>query len=222
MRIAQSPFGQGDLRSAKRPLRLAATCIAAVVLIGGGIAICFMAHRSPRRLSLPSGGIFDESANGTCVVIPRANDDMVRRYRKDLEKLGDLSTLFLNGSDVTDAAIRELRGLTRLRMLNLSNTRITGSGLRDLACLKNLECLVLRGTAVTDSDVVLLERLSSLKYVDLSDTQITDTGLPPLARMRSLRSVDLFHTSVSEAGIESLRSVRPGLSISTGKAVRKR
>ena len=63
------------------------------------------------------------------------------------------ATVGLHNTQITDAGLTHLKGMTSLRGLDLHNTQITGAGL------------------------VHLKGLTSLKWLYLNDTQITDAGL---------------------------------------------
>jgi Leucine-rich repeat (LRR) protein len=67
-----------------------------------------------------------------------------------------ISFLDLHDTRVTDAGLKELKGLKNLTTLNLRGCRIRGEGLDDLKELKQLQQLDLRGTHVTTGDVKAL------------------------------------------------------------------
>ena len=79
-----------------------------------------------------------------------------------VEKLGgafleDGKSLNLVDSEVTDARLVHLEGLTGLEWLNLDGTKITDAGLVHLEGLTGLEELFLDGTRVTDAGVKKLQ-----------------------------------------------------------------
>jgi hypothetical protein len=61
-------------------------------------------------------------------------------------------------SKVTDAALADLRQLTRLKWLDLGMTEITDFGLRHMETLKDLEVVDLSGTLVTEQGVKKLQQ----------------------------------------------------------------
>ncbi len=67
----------------------------------------------------------------------------------ELGSLDKLQYLYLCNTQVTDADLEHLKGLTNLRYLNLTNTQITDAGLEHLKGLSNLENLELDDTQVT-------------------------------------------------------------------------
>ena len=63
-----------------------------------------------------------------------------------------------NETQVTDAGLMHLKGLTKLELLYLNRTQITDAGLEHLKGLTNLEDLWLNGTQVTDEGVKKLQQ----------------------------------------------------------------
>ena len=61
--------------------------------------------------------------------------------------------LYLIGTDITDAGLKELVGLQNLVELRIGNTDITDAGLKELAKLKNLKTVGIVGTSVTEAGV---------------------------------------------------------------------
>jgi Leucine-rich repeat (LRR) protein len=105
---------------------------------------------------------------------------------------GEEESLNLQGTQVTNAGLKELAGLKSLQTLNLSNTKVTDVGLKDLAGLKSLHSL------------------------DLGRTQVTDKGLKELAGFKSLQTLNLGFTRVTDAGVAELQKALPACSIGRG------
>ena len=66
--------------------------------------------------------------------------------------------LGLWSTQITDAGLMHLKGLTNLEELGLSSTRVTDAGLVHLKGLTKLEKLGLVGTQVTDAGVAELQK----------------------------------------------------------------
>jgi hypothetical protein len=64
----------------------------------------------------------------------------------------------LAGTQVNDAGLEHLKGLSRLQMLWLCRTRVTDAGLDHLKGLSELTRLHLQGTNVTDAGVKKLQQ----------------------------------------------------------------
>jgi hypothetical protein len=110
---------------------------------------------------------------------------------------------------LTGPRIIPLRTLTRLQGLNLDRTDVTDAGLRRLAGLSGLELLGLTGTKVTDSGLKNLEGLASLESLYLDGTQVSDEGLVSLKRLGKLKRLTLKGTKVTPSGASEFRQARP-------------
>lgn len=71
---------------------------------------------------------------------------------------GNVVSLSLNFSRITDAGMENLKGLTSLTSLKLDYTKITDAGLVHLKGLTKLQFLSLSGTKITDAGVAELEK----------------------------------------------------------------
>ena len=69
---------------------------------------------------------------------------------KDLSRMQEIETLFINGCKITDHGISELKKLKKLRRLSLSSTAISDASLGHLAEMKTLQYLWLERTEITD------------------------------------------------------------------------
>jgi hypothetical protein len=97
--------------------------------------------------------------------------------------------VLLSDTQITDAGLEHLKGLTSLKRLDLYSTQITDAGLEHLKGLTGLQSLDLRSTQITDAGLEHLKGLTSLKrnavqdvgaWLDLSSTRVTDTGIKKL------------------------------------------
>ena len=167
------------------------------------------------------------------VVIPVASDDDLIQ----IGKLGQLRDLLIVRSDMTDAGLAHLKGLTRLNHVGLGHThvtdaglthlkglmqlsgvdlrdtRVTDAGLMDLKGLTNLSSLVLDGTQVSDHGLAHLKVLTNLGSLSLSGTRVSDAGLPHLTGLVQLSVLWLNDTHVTDAGIRKLKQALPSLTI---------
>jgi len=97
----------------------------------------------------------------------------------------EVVTVRLNDSEISDAGLGELTGLTSLKWLFLENTQITDAGLTHL------------------------QGMTRLIELNLNQTQITDAGLLHLKELPRLKKLDVSHTEVTRAGIEDLKEALP-------------
>jgi Leucine-rich repeat (LRR) protein len=97
-----------------------------------------------------------------------------------VKTLPNLSTLFLGGTQVSDAGLIQLKQLTKLTSLTLQFTKVTDTGLGHLKALTKLEGLNLSKTQVSDSGLKHLMELSNLKELNLTNTKATADGVAML------------------------------------------
>ena len=114
---------------------------------------------------------------------------------------------FQDNSEVTDAGLEYLEGLTQLQSLNLSDTKVTDTGLEHLKGLTQLQKLWLHDTKVSDAGLEYLKGLTQLQSLNLSDTNVSDTGLEHLKGLTRLLYLGLNNTKVSDAGLEHLKGL---------------
>jgi Leucine-rich repeat (LRR) protein len=114
-----------------------------------------------------------------------ALDLLDARITKNDQGFGQVIHVNLERTQVTDAGLMHLKGLTNLQTLRLGGTNITDAGLVNLKELTNLTSLNLYNTKVTDAGLLHLKGLSSLQNITLPK-QITDAGLVHLKGLTSL------------------------------------
>jgi hypothetical protein len=91
-------------------------------------------------------------------------------------------SLWGKGTQITDADLEHLKGLTMLQELQLWGTQITDAGLEHLKGLAQLKKLDLQNTEVTDAGLVHLKGLTNLESLDISKTNVTDAGIKDLQK----------------------------------------
>jgi hypothetical protein len=100
-----------------------------------------------------------------------------------------------------------------IAFVNLSYTQVTDAGLVHLQGLTGLQILGVYNTHVTDAGLAHLEGLTGLQRVSLSSTQVTDAGLVHLQGLTGLRDLYLNGSQVTDAGIAKLRMALPNCRI---------
>jgi hypothetical protein len=113
------------------------------------------------------------------------------------------------GTQVGNAGLAHLRGLTELRDLVLTRRPINASGLAHLQGLAKLRNLMLDGTLVDDEALKHLAGLTQLEHLDLRNTSVTDRGLAHLHGMSQLKTLHLIGTRVTPDGVDRLRQKLP-------------
>jgi hypothetical protein len=124
-----------------------------------------------------------------------------------LRGVTSLRSLSLELTNITDADLDHLQGLTNLLDLNLGVTNITDVGLEKLKGLKKLQDLRLGGTGVTDAGLKHLIGMRDLQFLSLRGCDITEDGLKHLKGLTSLRYLDIGSTRVTDTGLEHLRDL---------------
>lgn len=107
---------------------------------------------------------------------------------KDIEQLTELAhlaRLYLDGTNISDAALTHLPGIRSLIHLALGKTSITDAGLTEISRCKNLRQLSLYATKVSDRGVDVLAKMRQLEKLNLARTKIGQQGLAKLRRALS-------------------------------------
>jgi beta-lactamase regulating signal transducer with metallopeptidase domain len=116
-------------------------------------------------------------------------------HDEDLAALSELTALrelrltrWWHESEVTDAGMAHLAGLTALERLEIGGPQLTGAALVHLAGMRNLEYLSLYVGELSDEDTRHLDRLGSLKELRLDTTRAGWEALNPVVdRLRERR-----------------------------------
>ena len=113
----------------------------------------------------------------------------------------------LGGTVNLDKTSGEVVGVT------FRGTQITDAGLEHLKGLTSLTTLGLNSTQIADAGLVHLKGLTSLDHLNLTHTQITDAGLEHLKGLTSLTTLDLSRTKITDAGLEQIKAALPNCDI---------
>ena len=154
---------------------------------------------------------------------------------KHLNRLRDLRSLSLTGTQVTDEGLGGLKELTQLRSLNLVflDGGITERSLAYLGQFQRLESLYISDMigfthplGESLSNLTLVPNLQTLRIFSL---RVNDTNLSQLNGLTQLKTLELYHAiapmPVTDAGLEhlkgftSLRSLTLGINKVTDKGL---
>ncbi len=124
-----------------------------------------------------------------------------------LAKLPELEWIGLHASDITEADLDYLKGLTKLNRLGLVNTHLNDDSLKRLEGITTLQMLYLAENPITDAGLDHLQRMTKLTELDLGETKITDAGLERLTAFKDLQILRLAHLSITEAGLKRLKAL---------------
>jgi hypothetical protein len=133
-----------------------------------------------------------------------------------LKGLTALEWLSLRHTQVSNAGLAHLKGLTVLETCDLGNTQISDAGLAHLRGLTALKGLALRNTQISDAGLAHLRGSTAMFALFLDNTQISDAGLSHLKDLTALEWVDLQGTQVSDAGVAELQKALPNCHIAPG------
>jgi Leucine-rich repeat (LRR) protein len=131
------------------------------------------------------------------------NDAMVGQ----LTGLGNLDTLALTNSAVTDAGVETIvQAFPNLIELDLSsNTNLTGAALKQIAGLAKLERLALLQNRFNDLNTRRLAKMPQLKGLDLrGNMEAGDMTLEVLGKLPHLTALKHRSTAVTDAGLQGL------------------
>jgi hypothetical protein len=104
----------------------------------------------------------------------------------------------------------------QLIQLKLGNSNITDANLEAIAGLSSLTGLFLEKTAITDKGIMVLKNLLQLQYLNLVGTKVTAKGLELLKDLKNLKQVYLYQTMISGSEWSNLKKIFPKTIIDTG------
>ncbi len=126
---------------------------------------------------------------------------------KELKGLKNLTTLELMWTPVTDVGLKELKDLKNLESLSLSITQVTDAGMKELKDLKNLKSLFL-GDRISDAGLKELKNIETLTALYVGGKKITDAGLKELKNYKNLATLNLNGANVTDEGLKELRELK--------------
>jgi Leucine-rich repeat (LRR) protein len=130
-----------------------------------------------------------------------------------LKGLTGLEWLGLDDTKIGNPGLEHLKGLTALQGLGLHNTKVGDTGLEHLKGLTGLQVLYLNNTEVSDAGLEHLKGLTALKGLHLNGTYVSDSGLEHVKVLTGLQSLHLDNTGVSDAGCDHLQQALPNCRI---------
>ena len=133
-----------------------------------------------------------------------------------LNEKGEVESLYLGQTSITDAELRKLEALPHLKRLFLNGTKVTDDGLQHLQKLDQLVHLDLDQTQVSDAGIVLLLELKELRSLNLLDTKVTTVAMDRLhAELPRCRVASLITHPVNDPGNNG-RNLRPSDTAGSG------
>jgi len=139
---------------------------------------------------------------GNLVTLDLHNTRITDKGLMSLGSLMGLTTLNLNDTAITDGGMEALAGWVKLQELYLERTRITGKGMKSLSNMRELVRLRLDSTQIDNDGLRYLQDLKRLRVLSLRKCpRISDEGMLWLTGLESLRGLEI--TSRIQAGEEA-------------------
>jgi hypothetical protein len=147
-----------------------------------------------------------------------------KAHGEDLEILSDLPhVVYLNleQSNLPGDALVRIEKLSNLKSIGLGGTNGTDSALEHLSRMPQLESITIDsfnrpGSHVTDQGLAHLSKLKKLSSLALNSWYITDAGLVHLQGLTSLEQLTLYDTRVTKEGVAQLQKKLPACKIRYG------
>jgi hypothetical protein len=135
---------------------------------------------------------------------------------KAVAGLTRLKNLAFVQSDVSDAGLAHLQGLTRLKRLELYGTwgfgspdySVTDRGLAHLQHCTNLEVLRIDHARISGAGLAHLSRCTKLRYLEFGAFDLTDENLKHLANHTEMERLILVGASINGSGLENLKGMQ--------------
>lgn len=124
-----------------------------------------------------------------------------------LDELAHLRSLDLGQTQVTDAGLGSLKGMSELESLKLEGIPITNEGLAHLAGLRKLHFLAIDSPQVTDQGLVSLKGMTKLRTLSLRRANLTDAGLEHLDGLRSVEYLYLSGSGITDGRLADLKGM---------------
>jgi predicted negative regulator of RcsB-dependent stress response len=153
-----------------------------VVMLVFGCGFGWLAHQFHQARAQQKAEMAIEELGGNVGYRP-ASGGMIRTAVAWLGKLFgedlslDVTGVYLGRTQVNDAELAHLQGMTQLGVLHLDDTQVSDAGMAHLRGLTQLEVLLLDDTQVSDAGLADLGGLTELRVLSLCNTQITDAGI---------------------------------------------
>jgi hypothetical protein len=173
-----------------------------------GLQVTFTIGNNAMAMTMLAGAQEDTE---TAVAAIQKLGGKVERDDKDPEK--PVVVVNLGITEVKDAELEHLKGLSKLRRLTLNDTPITDAGLDHIKDLASLQKLYLVDTKITDAGLERLKGLKGLQILSLAGTQVTDAGLEHVKELKELKEIFLYGTKVTDDGVKPLKEALPDLKI---------
>jgi hypothetical protein len=132
---------------------------------------------------------------------------------KQLRGLRNLAGIDLNGTGVTDECVQYLCEMQKLHWINIDGTQVTGVGMARLGGLKELCMIELNGCPISADGVKELGQLTNLISIGLRNTKLTDADLDVLNTLPKIGILRLGGNKISEQAVKRFSDRHPRCTI---------
>ena len=164
-----------------------------------------------KTLDVRYSRVTQNGVNELMAAIPSARVEFVSTSATSVGKLGNLTPSGPGVEPIVNW-VRVLGGKTELtggqvRSVSLARSSVSDRQLSSLSSLTGLKALDLSGTQVGDQGLAALKALDDLEVLVLDNTTVSDSGLEQLTNLRRLQTLRLAGTLVHGSGIKSLKGL---------------
>jgi len=138
---------------------------------------------------------------------------------KAIAKIAQMKNLRLLNVDfecdvLNDSVCQKLASYGNLRTVVIRSSKITDAGLTAFAKLKNLENLTVSQAVISDAGIMSLKEHPTLTTIQLGNcTRVTESGLATFATLKMLKRLTVYDVNSNTTGIQKLRKERPDMII---------
>jgi Leucine-rich repeat (LRR) protein len=128
--------------------------------------------------------------------------------RVEWDAKGNIESVDLTSTWITDADLARIGALGHLRGLNLAHTKVSDVGMQHLSGLTGVTDLNLYyAEYITEDGIAPIKGWTSLEQLNLRGTKVTSKVFDHLAHLTSLRSLDLAYSQIDDEGFEQLSAL---------------
>lgn len=184
--------------------------IAALLIVLGISGAVVLLHRDAEERLEQRGAELVRFPNGDVAIVQLFGNTLGDEDLAHLKGMQRIRRLYFRGpTNISDAGMVHLAGLTSLKRLKLTGTGVGNDGVEHLKQLSHLQILVLDKTNVDDAGLVHLAGMNELYALNLEGTQVSDRGLQHLQGLDNLRILNVSQTQVTAEGVDHCRELLP-------------
>ena len=107
-----------------------------------------------------------------------------------------LTSLYLNGTEITDEGMKHIAKMSELQALQIARTKVTDVGLEQLKSLTNMKALDISENNMP-GDLAPLKNLTELDWLLINKSKVSDAGLTTIASIESLNRLTMRETELN-------------------------